>query len=306
MSVTQGVLNSLNVREERVRFSTLDASVLSGTWFTPDFADRPLKTAVVVVCGAGVPARAYRKLARHLASQGAAVLTFDYRGIGESRKGSLRELRDGMEHWGAYDIEAALKEALTSKSGLVLAAVAHSVGTLLLGAAPSAKHISRLVFLGPHTGYWRDYAPRRRVILYLVWHKLMPALTRHLGYFPGKMLRLGEDLPPQIALDWAGRIQPELIMSEASAGRFHDLLARYPNMQANTLSLTVTDDPFAPDDAATRLLALYPNLRVTREIINPRKIKLRRLGHFGFLSNLNGDYLWKRTSDWLLQNNIGY
>ena len=67
-----------------------------------------------------------------------------------------------------------------------LAAVAHSVGTLLIGAAPGATKLARFVFLGAHTGYWRDYHAKWRVPLFLTWHVLMPAVTRLVGFFPGR------------------------------------------------------------------------------------------------------------------------
>ena len=60
--------------------------------------------AIVIVCGAGIPARVYHRLACYLAERGAAVLTFDYRGIGASRGGSLRRMTSGMDDWAARDI----------------------------------------------------------------------------------------------------------------------------------------------------------------------------------------------------------
>ena len=95
------------VDERPVTLTTDDGVALSGLWLVPrDIA--ALGTVVVVACGAGIPAHFYHRLARHLATQGAAVLTFDYRGIGASRAGPLRRLAAGMDDWAVRDIGAAL------------------------------------------------------------------------------------------------------------------------------------------------------------------------------------------------------
>jgi predicted alpha/beta hydrolase len=242
----------------------------------------------------------YIRLARYLAGRGAAVLTFDYRGIGESREGDLRGLTAGMDDWATLDFGAALAEARATYPQLPLAAVAHSVGTLYVGAAPDAARLSRLVFLGPHTGYWRDYRPRWRWLMYLAWHVFMPAVTKVVGYFPGRALRLGEDLPAQVAYDWAGRRQPEIAGTPEDARRFGPGLALYGEMHADTLALSISDDAFAPPDAARRLLSNYPGLNVIHETITPASLGCRRLGHFGFLRRSAGEYFWRRTADWLI------
>jgi len=287
------------VAERPATVRTADGARLVGTWFEPAHP-RTASAAVLVVCGAGIPARFYEHFARYLAARGAAVLTFDYRGIGASREGSIRKLRSGMEDWAVQDIASGFAEVRKQHPDLPLCAVAHSVGTLLMGAAPDAARLRRLVFFGPHTGYWRDYGARWRWLLYGVWHVSMPALTRMVGYFPGKRLRLGEDLPPRVALDWAGRRRPELGRDPDEARRFRQILSRYPEIRADTLVLSITDDAFAPPAAARRVLSLYPNLAVTQEIVAPADLKCRRLGHFGFLRRPASEFFWQRAAQWLI------
>ena len=292
------------VDERPAKFSALDGTALAGTWFEPS-RPRMASTVVVIVCGAGIPARFYDHFARYLCESGAAVLTFDYRGIGVSRQGNLRKLKSGMEDWAVRDIPAAFSEARKRYPRLPLGAVAHSVGSLLLGAAPDASRIKRLIFFGPHTGYWRDYRARWRWLLYGVWHVSMPTVTKLVGYFPGKRLRLGEDLPRQVALDWAGRRRPELGRNVEEARKFRLILSRYHKIRANTLVLSITDDAFAPPAAARRVLSLYPHLVVTQETIAPATLGCRRLGHFGFLRRPASEFFWRRAATWLITPALG-
>ena len=287
------------VAESATSFFTADGVELGGTWFLP-LQDAPVLAVIVITCGGGIPARFYHRLARFLAARGAAVLTFDYRGIGESRRGSLREMRTGVDTWGAADLGAAFTLARQTYPYAPLGAIAHSVGALLLGAAQDARHLSKIVFLGPHTGYWRDYARRWRVPLYLTWHVLMPAATRIFGYFPGKTLGMGEDLPPQVAMDWASRRQPELVRGGDDRRGIGAILGMYHEVRAPMLALSASDDAFAPPGAAKRLLALYPNAPVTYRLLTPTSVNRRRLGHLGYLRQSGGDEIWTMTSSWLL------
>jgi predicted alpha/beta hydrolase len=294
------VLNAGTIAEQATHFRAADGVRLSGTWFTP--TSHP-SAAVLIVCGAGIPARFYEHFARYLAVRGAAVLAFDYRGIGASREGNLRKLASGMEDWAVRDIAAGFAELVKTYPDLPLCAVAHSVGTLLMGAAPDAEKLDRLVFFGPHTGYWRDYGARWRWLMYGVWHLSMPALTRAFGYFPGRALRLGENLPPRVAFDWAGRRRPEIGRDPEEARRFRQILSRYPVIRAKALVLSITDDAFAPPAAARRVLSLYPNLAVTHETVAPADLRCGRLGHFGFLRRPTSEHFWRRAAEFLLTRN---
>jgi predicted alpha/beta hydrolase len=295
-----GTNPTFKVDERPVAFTTEDGVPLAGLWFEPARGQPAPSTAVVIVCGAGIPARFYRHLARYLAERGAAVLTFDYRGIGASRAGSLRKMMGGMDDWAVRDIGAALAVTGAAYPDLPLSAVAHSIGALLVGAAPGAARLTRSVFLGAHTGYWRDYRVKWRWPLFIVWHAFMPAVTRVVGFFPGRALRLGEDLPRQVAYDWAGRRRPALVRTQRDSRRFGPYLHRYAEFRADTLAVSISDDAFAPPKAAERLLAMYPSLVAVRETVTPASLGRRRLGHFGFVRRGSGEYFWRRIAEWML------
>ena len=289
-----------SVKRTPVHFSTVDDARLNGTWFAPDHPKFSPSGLIVVLCGAGIPAKFYHRMANFLAERDAAVLTFDYRGIGESRENNIRTIQSGMESWAEFDVGAALREAMAKFPNMPLNVIAHSVSALLVGGTPLASRLSRLVFFGPHTGYWRDYGRRWRPLLYLTWHIFMPALTRIFGYFPGRVLKLGENLPRRVALDWASRRQAALIASPEGERRFRTLLSSFCNVRAETLALSISDDAFAPPEAAHRLLAMYSNLRVIHRVTSPAAFGRRRLGHLGFLRRPVGEFFWNQAAEWLI------
>ena len=91
------------------RLTAADGRRLGARWFEP--AGQPARAVAVVNAATGVPQRFYRHFAQWLAQRGYAVLTYDYRGIGESRQGPLRAESARMRDWALLDMPAALAEA---------------------------------------------------------------------------------------------------------------------------------------------------------------------------------------------------
>jgi hypothetical protein len=174
---------------EPVEFEAADGYLLHGHhWPVAD--DDGRRPAVVLCAATGVAARYYGRYAAWLASHGLPVLTFDYRGIGASRYGSLRGLRATKHDWGALDTDAAIRQLAALYPQRTRVGVGHSIGGFCLGLAPSNVLLSRLLLVGSQYAYWPDYAPAHRFGYFMRWHVLMPLLAATFGYFPGKTPRL--------------------------------------------------------------------------------------------------------------------
>jgi predicted alpha/beta hydrolase len=248
-------------------------------------------------CGGGIPAVRYRRFARYLASQGIPTLTYDYRGIGLSRPTALRGFRAALEDWAEYDSAGAIAWLRQRYGGAEIVGIAHSIGALLVGGAHNSAEQSRLVLIGAHTGYYGDYGEGYRVPMRLVWHALMPAVTRLFGYFPARRLGLGEDLPAKFALQWAGRRSPELRPTGTDPGsaRVQMLLDRCAALQRPALLVSISDDAFATPAGIKRLMTYYPRLFPLQHLqFTPAEAGVRRIGHFGFFTRRAGSALWPR------------
>jgi predicted alpha/beta hydrolase len=281
--------------ETEVRFAALDGFELRGTLYSAAGNGAP-RTVVLINAGGGVPAALYARFARHLAAQGFPTFAYDYRGIGASRQAGLRGQSHGNEDWSEHDCGGAIAWMRARFPDAELVAVAHSFGTVLVGGAPNAGEISRFVFVGAHTGYFGDYRLRYRLPMTAVWHGAMPALTRAVGYFPGRFLRLGEDLPREVALQWAKRRTPELRPEHAvDPERARRWLARHRNLRGEALVVVVADDAFSTEAGTSRLLALFPGLEVRRERVAPADAGMKRIGHFGYFRRQAEAALWPRV-----------
>ena len=258
-------------------------------------ADGPAEGRPVVVINAAtsVRCRYYARFAAWLAGHGFDAVTYDYRGIGESRPARLRGFRASWFEWGRLDCEAVLRHVAREFPGQPIDAVAHSIGGVLLGLAPSNHRLRRVVTMGAQYAYWRDYAAPARLAMLAKWHVAMPMLTLGFGYFPGKRLGWIEDTPAGVVGDWA----------LSRAGLPHrwrgDPGRTFAAVTAPILAISVTDDPFGTVAATERTLSHFTGSPRTHLRIAPADIGEPAIGHFAFFHTRFAHSLWSVPLAWL-------
>lgn len=245
--------------------------------------------AIVIANATGVPQTLYRGIAGWLAERGHTVYTFDWRGTAASRPARLRGFVAEFRHW-VLDLEAVLAHALQRHA--LVSLIGHSIGGTLGPLASQAPRLHRLVLVGAQTAYWRDWPLKQRLPMLLLWHGLMPLATALTGFFPGRALRLGEDLPRGVAMQWAGRPWQDPLVDwqlggAAGAGTLYG--RRLPPV---TL-LACSDDPFATPAAMRRVAGYLTGAVVRCEQLSPQEAGQRRLGHFD-LFRRRAQALWPR------------
>ena len=275
-----------------------DGFVLGGfTWrhALPDI-QRPV---VIINAATSVRCRHYSRFADYLFANGFDVITYDYRGIGESRPGSIKGLNASWTDWGALDFEAMLLRAQREFPGQPIDVVGHSFGGCAAGLGESGQVIRRLVSVGAQFAYWRDYAPEQRWRMFGKWHLLMPLLTLFCGYFPGKRLGWLEDTPAGVVRDWS---TPTARYERRPSGRA--MLARtgqlpFANVRAQTLAISISDDPYGTIAAIERLLSYFSHAPKTHLRIAPQDIGEQQVGHFAFFRSAYQATLWPIALNWL-------
>ena len=282
------------MRATEVRLPTADGTTLAGT-----VRDPPSPRAAVVVAGAtAVPERAYGGLAELLASQGLAVLTFDYRGVGRSAPRELRGDRTVMADWGRLDLDAALAWLHARHPDRPLLLVGHSVGGQLLGLAPAAERLRGALLIGSQGGWWGNWRGAARWGTWLGWHLLLPATSTLLGYTPMRAFGMGEDLPAGVGLQWArwGR-HPEYLLCECTPAERE----RYVRLGFPIRAYHFPDDRFAPRPAVEQLLGFYRGARQELVTRSAAELGVPSVGHFGWLRPAFRDSLWREVAGWLLE-----
>lgn len=287
--------------EESVSFVADDGFKLGGTFFAAH-GDCALDRAVLISCGGGIASRHYRHFARFLADAGISVLTYDYRGVGESRPPSLRNFPATIEDWSEYDCAAATKWISSRCNTARLTGLGHSVGSLLFGGSRNATLVRDYVMIGPHSGYFGDYKAMYRLPMAILWHVAMPLVTHLFGYFPAHRMRLGDDLPKGVALQWARKRAPLFDLSTSGSGndRLGRLIAACTRVTGRTLLITFSDDSFATEAGAARVRGYFPKMSFEHWLIRPAEVGLKRIGHFGFFQQKSKDTLWPMLLAYLI------
>ena len=264
---------------------------------------------VIINPATSVLSRYYSRFASYLHSHGFHVVCYDYRGIGDSRPQQLRHFQANWLDWGGQDFEGVLRYVIGAFPDSPIQLVAHSVGGLLVGLAPSSHRIERVFAMGSQFAYWPDYAANRRVPMYLRWHIVMPIITALFGYFPGKRLGWLEDTPTGIVQDWNAATE-RLEQTWKNDARLRTpeqqqaLVAQYGRVAADWLAFTVTDDPFGTEVATHRLLDYYRGSNRQHLRLDPAQLDGQGIGHFAYFHARYADSLWPVALQWLQEGTL--
>lgn len=259
--------------------------------------ERPV---VIINAATSVRCRHYARFADYLFANGFDVITYDYRGIGESRKGSLRGFKASWSDWGVLDFEAILLRAQREFPGQPIDVVGHSFGGCAAGLGASGALIRRVVTVGAQFAYWRDYQASTRWRMFAKWHVAMPLLTALCGYFPGKRLGWLEDTPAGVVRDWS---TPTPSYETRPSGRTLNGLP-FSRVKAQMLAISITDDPFGTVAAVERLLGYFNGCERTHLRIAPEDIGEEHVGHFAFFRSEYQDRLWPIALAWLQKSQL--
>lgn len=255
---------------EALRFASHDGTALQGRWFAP--AGVPW-SAVLIAAAMGVEATYYAPFAQWLAQQGAAVLCFDFRGVGASRPtGSLRHVDADLDLW-TQDQDAALGVLAARCPGVPLLVVGNSLGAQLAASLASRERLAGLLAVSMGSGYVGHLVPGFRPQARLFLHVVAPAATALCGYFPGARLRVVGDLPRGVMQQWRRWcLSPEYLLS--AEGRH----ALYRSAAFPLVSLYAPDDEMLGEAGARLMFNAHGNGRCFELL---QSVGGQRVGHLG-------------------------
>lgn len=287
-----------------ITVAATDGYPLGATLFLPRGVKRH---AILVNSATAVPRKMYNGFASYLAGRGCAVLTYDYRGTGDSRQKSLtgynqpRSLTDfkaSMSDWVELDTTAAVGWMRGRYKDLPLSYVGHSFGGQALGLLSNNTEISRALLIAAQAGYWKLMAFPERYRVYAMLNFVGTPLTRLKGYAPG-WAGLGEDLPKGVFTQWVRWVNSERYMFDDPSLK---ALENFPKYQGALRALCITDDPWATRQAVELLCSGFTAIKPEIVMVTPANAATAKIGHFGFFRPEHRDTLWRGAAEWLQAN----
>ena len=274
---------------QRLEIAVQENDSVAATVFSAN-AKKKLNRSVIVGPAAAVSQTYYQGFCEYLADAGFDVMSFDFRGVGQSKKRDIREYRDiGFLAWAEYDYPAIVNTMLEKFPDQKLFIVGHSVGGWMPALTNISSKIDGLITVAALSGYWRLIAAPQRYLHFLAWYFIAPLAIKIYGYWPG-WAGMKADTSAALGLDfahWAKK--PGFIFDEPRINA-----TEHANRFLGHLHLfQIADDSWGTPAAVKAVHDRYPNAKTRAiEVIEPKKLGVRFIGHFNFFRSAHRNTLW--------------
>ena len=268
-----------------------DGHALAARFYAPGATYPAPRGAVLIVPAMGVSQEYYADFANWLALHGYAAITFDYRGMGHSRHGSLRGFEADIFDWAKLDCAAAA-DALTARfPDVPLYWIGHSLGGQILAFFPQHARLAKAITVGSGSGYWLENTWSLRLYVWWLWYFVVPLVLPLFGYFPGRKLKKVGDLPRGVMAQWQRwcRHRDYAVGVEGEPVR-----RQYAAVTTPIVSLSFTDDEFMSARNTESLHGFYTGAQRTMKRSAPNDVGAKGIGHFGFFRHRFAESLWAK------------
>ncbi|MDP2454412.1 MULTISPECIES: serine aminopeptidase domain-containing protein [unclassified Kaistella] len=273
--------------------NTSEQIPLSVKVFEPATSNKKL---VLINSATGVKQQIYFSFAKYLAAHGFVVITYDYRGIGESKPVKMKGFDSSMRIWGTVDFKTLTDFIQKDYPEYTKFCLGHSVGALILGMNEYSKNFEKFIFVGTQDAYIGNLTFSVAVTALLGFGIALPVMTHFFSYFPAHRFGLGESLPKGVAFDWQ-----TLILNKKSTSRLYEKIGENisKELTQKTFIIHAEDDTWVTQKGMRNLLKnVYPNLKTTYREVKVSESEKNEIGHVNFFRSYN-QTLWKIVLDQL-------
>lgn len=232
----------------------------------------------VLICPAtGITKQFYHSFATWLSEQGFDVMVFDFRGIGESLHGKLKDSTASIIQWGELDIPAAVDTLLQKTQASQVYLLGHSAGGQLIGVNANHDKVAKVVAVSGSSGHIKGLKGRTKLLAPVMFHGIFPVARYTLGYGPTNAIGMGENLPKDVAKEWGQFCsKPGYIINAVGKTIREDFHAK---VHTPITVLWSSDDEIATEANVKDLLRLYPNASTNMIELEPASYGHKMIGH---------------------------
>jgi predicted alpha/beta hydrolase len=279
---------------DNLQIPALDGYLLSALRLQPT---GQIKGIIQFNSGTAIKKEFYLNFCKNMAQKGYIVILFDYRGIGGSRPKKLKGFKAYLRDWGLLDMPGILNWIAETYPEIPRYIVAHSMGSQLIGLMNNHNLVEGSYAIGLSTGYWRSMDAPFRYFCAFMWYIYMPFSSLLFGYAVGEKLRMGEDLPKGVALEWAAwckkRTYIGTYFNKNINKNFYDEITKPFKV------LVAEDDEVARPKTMNDMIKYYKNTPVDVEILRCKDYNVKSIKHFGYFSKKHSETIWNKPIDWI-------
>lgn len=278
-----------------IKIACEDGFELAGTIYRPE----KVKAAIMLAPATGIKRQFYNSFAQHLAENGYAVLTFDNRGIGQSRGKSINSANASLVNWGRLDMTAALEALKRTFPNTDYHLIGHSAGGQLVGLMKNSKELKSMFNYGSSSGSIQNspYPFKLKSAFYL--NMYIPLSNLLFGHTKSQWVGMGEPLPKLVAAQWSkwcnGKGYVKVDLDTKITEHFYD------DLTLKSQWLHAIDDDIANLENVKDMIRVFPKITANIITLTPKEYGFQEIGHMKFFSSKKKK-LWTFALDWLEQN----
>lgn len=272
---------------QQLFLKTSDHNLISVTVFEPQ---NPNGKLLLINSATGVKQQVYFSFAKYFAENGFTAITYDYRGIGDSKPKKMNGFHATMRIWGTDDFKTVTDFIKKNYQNHQKFCLGHSVGALIIGMNEDAYIFDKFIFVATQDAYIGNLKANIAASAVLGFGIAVPLTTKFFGYFPAHRFGLGESLPKGVAYDWR-----TLILNKKSTSRLYEKIATHfsKDLKQETFIIHAEDDPWVTMKGMENLMNnVYPHLKKTYREIKVSDSEKGEIGHINFFRSFNKS-LWK-------------
>lgn len=264
--------------DQTLTITCTDGYTLSARFYAAN-STKQNKLPILVCPATGITTSFYHHFNLWLQSQGYDVLCFDFRGIGASLHGPLKQSKASIVQWGQLDIPAAIDALLARTYAEKVILLGHSAGGQLLGIMPNYDKVAKVVAVAGSTGHVRGLKGRSRILGPVMFDIIFPIARPFLGYGPTQAIGMGENLPKDVAREWAQFCSKPGYAINAIGKQIDPSLDYHRKIECPITAIWATDDEIASEANVKDLLRLYPNALTSMLALDPKEYDHKAIGH---------------------------
>jgi len=269
--------------------STILTSDGTRIWIHSYMPEKENGKLMIIAPAFGAIQSLYHLFACYYRNHGYKVITFDYRGMGQSAPERFKGYKATLHEWAVQDINAVILYARNTWPKQELIYIGHCIGGEIIGLSPASQYIHRMILVSTALTCEKLFPWYQRIGMRFqkAWKRF---ISRVFGYLPTKR---GGRMPGGVVRQMAN-------WCDSDNGLFDEYPDNnYRKLNIPVLAYSFTDDSLCPPRAVRELLNHFTAASVTWYHLNPRDIGINRVGHYEFFHPGMRSVLWKSMLHWL-------
>ena len=244
------------MQESELSIECEDGFKLAGTIFIPT---EKIKSAIMIAPATGIKRQFYKRFAKYLSDKGFVVLTFDNRGIGESKGESINSSNPSLTNWGILDMTAALECLKNQFPNVEYHLIGHSAGGQLVGLMKNAKSLKSMFNFGSSSGslQYSKFPFRLKSSFWLNFY--IPISNLIFGHTKSQWVGMGEPLPKEVGKEWTKWCNGKGYVNVDLNTKIEEHL--YDELEFNSMWVHAEDDEIANYENVKDMIRVYSKIK---------------------------------------------